>query len=242
MSTIILLLLVFYLWRWFFPKERHNLCVYFGIPGSGKTTFAAWLIKQSLKEAWPITMAYWMMFHPSPWYTWLAHRILASKLFKRRTYVYSNVPITGAYALDVRNDFGRFDIRNARLIIDEAGVDFNNRNTKAFPPEVIFGLKYHRHAGLSVDVFSQSHEDMDITFRRLAFRYYLIKKSLIPGFIALKAIRRTVGIDDNTHQIIDYYSWGLPVISTKRIFSPPLWKLFNSYSFPDLPVKPFPKW
>lgn len=245
MLGLLLLAFVFYKFLgWLLPPKKHNLNVYFGVPGSGKTTFAAWLTKNSLKEAWPITLGYFMMFHPCRLFpgNWLAHLILESGFWKRRIDVFSNVPITGAYSIDVRGEFGRFDIRNGRLIIDEAGVDFNNRQYKTLPAEVVFALKYHRHAGLAVDVFSQSHEDMDVTFRRLAFRYYLLKKSIWPFCIALKSISRTVGIDDNTHQIIDYYKWGFPVLTTKRIFSPPLWKLFNSYSFPDLPVKAFPKW
>ncbi|MDD3346227.1 hypothetical protein [Oscillibacter sp.] len=91
-------------------------------------------------------------------------------------------------------------------------------------------------------MFSQSYEDMDITLKRLAQNYYVIKKSLIPYFVVMKRIKRRVGIDKTTHQIIDEYYWGFPALSSRWIFTPPLWKLFNSYSRKTLPKKEWEKW
>ena len=133
-------------------------------------------------------------------------------------------------------------IVGGKVIIDEAGIEYNNRNFKAFPPTAVYWYKYHRHYQCSVDVFSQSYEDMDITLRRLAQNYYVVKKSLLPKFVVCKRIRRKVGIDENTHQIIDHYYFGFPILDTKWIFSPPLWKLFNSFSRKELPEKEWPIW
>ena len=168
--------------------------------------------------------------------------IIKSKYFHRHIDVYSNVPITGAYMLDARNDLGVNHLQDAKVIIDEAGVEFNNRNYKNFPQEAVFFFKYHRHYGCSVDVFSQSYEDMDVTLRRLAQNYYVVKKSLVPFCVVCRRIKRRVGIDETTHQITDMYYFGLPVIGTRRIFSPPLWKLFNSYSRKQLKEKVWLKW
>ena len=173
---------------------------------------------------------------------WFHAKILNSGLWKRATPVYSNVPITGTYALDPQADIGKVMIVDGKVIIDEAGIEYNNRNFKSFPPDAIYWYKYHRHYECSVDVFSQSYEDMDITLRRLAQNYFVVKKSLIPGFIVVKKIRRKVGIDDNTHQIIDKYYFGFPVLDTKWIYSRPLWKLFNSFSRKELPEKNWPIW
>ena len=57
--------------------------------------------------------------------------------------------------------FGWHMIDDAKVIIDEAGIEYNNRNFKAFPKEAIYWYKYHRHYECSVDVFSQSYDDMD---------------------------------------------------------------------------------
>ncbi len=235
MSILITFILLTMFLRAYNPKHPLQLNVYFGVPGSGKTTYAAWLVKQANKESLVIRLC---RRFPCRFTNW----ILRGKHWKRSFNVWSNVPISGAYQLDARQDIGRFQIENGKMVIDEAGVEFNNRNYKAFPPEAIKFFKYHRHYGVSVDVFSQSFDDMDITLRRLAQNFYVVRKSCIPFFICLKRIRRKVGIDDNTHQLCDYYSFGLPILDTRRIFCPPLWKLFNSYDFEELPSKDWKCW
>lgn len=217
------------------PKHPHVLNVYFGVPGSGKTTFAAHLTKWALHENFIISLC---RKHDNP----VSRLILRSGYLKRRIDVYSNVPITGAFVLNAKSDIGNFMIENAKIIIDEAGIEYNNRNFKSFPQEAIYFYKYHRHYQTSVDVFSQSFEDMDVTLRRLAQNFYVVRKSLVPFCIVARRIRRKVGVDDQTKQIADLYSMGFPVLDTKRIFSPPLWKMFNSYSRKELPVKEWPIW
>ena len=217
------------------PKHPHVLNVYFGVPGSGKTTFAAHLTKWALHENKIIT---WCRNHDNAFSRWL----LKSDYLKRRIDVYSNVPITGAFVLNAKEDIGKYMIENAKIIIDEAGIEYNNRNFKSFPQEAIYYYKYHRHYKTSVDVFSQSFEDMDITLRRLAQNFYVVRKSLIPFCVVARRIRRKVGVDEQTKQIADLYAMGLPVLDTRRIFSPPLWKMFNSYSRKELPVKEWQIW
>ena len=214
------------------PRHAHVLNVYFGVPGSGKTTFAAYLTRWALHEN---ALIRFCRRHGNP----LTRLILN---LKRRISVYSNVPITGAYRLDAKVDIGHYMIEDAKIIIDEAGIEYNNRNYKSFPQEAIYFYKYHRHYRVSVDVFSQSYEDMDVTLRRLAQNFYVVRRSLVPGCIVAIRIRRRVGVDEQTKQIQDLYSMGLPVLDTKRIFSPPLWKLFNSYSRKELPQKEWLTW
>ena len=236
---LLILLLIFgiKLFRWLLPRPPKTvLNVYFGVPGSGKTTFAAYLAKQSMREARVIT---WARNHPCKFSAWLLDR---TPLFKRAEPVYSNVPITGSYQLDPKDDIGKVMVEDGRVIIDEAGIEYNNRAYKTFSPAAIYWYKYHRHYKCPVDVFSQSYEDMDITLRRLAQNYFVVKKSLIPCFVVCKRIRRKVGIDDNTHQIIDHYYFGLPIIDTQWIYAPPLWKLFNSFSRKELPQKDWSVW
>lgn len=234
-------LVSFFLLRWLRPAHPLVLNVYFGVPGSGKTTFAAYLVKWANSCAWPVRLA--LRWPDSFWGHWVLDDGGPLKSFwKRPITVYSNVPITGAYEIDARKDIGVYMVQNGKLIIDEAGVEFNNRNFKSFPQEAIYFFKYHRHYRVSVDVFSQSFEDMDVTIRRLARSFFVVRKSLIPGCIVVKKIRRKVGIDEQTHQIIDAYSFGLPVLDTKWVWCPPLWRLFNTFSCRPLPVKYFSRW
>lgn len=226
-------------WLWFDhiynPKHPLVLNVYFGVPGSGKTTYAAYLARRCAKESLVIKLCY-------QYPCWLTDKILSGRHWKRKIPVYSNVPIKGTLQLDARNDIGRVMIQDGKMIIDEAGIEFNNRAYKSFPQEAIKWFKYHRHYGCSVDVFSQSYEDMDVTLRRLAQNFYVVKKSLIPFFVVTKRVYRKVGIDDQTHQIIDQYSFGLPVLGSRWTFCPPLWKMFDSYSCDPLPEKSWQLW
>lgn len=123
-------------------KEKNILSVYFGVPGSGKTTFATHLARKDLK---------------------------------RKRKVYSNVPITGTYAVNCKEDLGVYDISNGRLIIDEAGIEFNNRDFKKFSDDALYFFKYHRHYRVQIDVFSQGFDDMDKKIRTLAQELYVVK-------------------------------------------------------------------
>jgi len=162
---------------------------------------------------------------------------LAKTDMKHGRKVYSNVPITGTMCVD-RDDIGHTMISDGRLIWDEAGLDYDNRKMKMADEEVYF-YKYHRHYQMDVDFFSQGL-DVDIKIRKLARHIYLVRGSILPFFIERKEIGRRVGIDQMTHQIIDEYFW--KPFGTKLIFSPPLWKLFNTYSRRQLPEKVWKEW
>lgn len=238
MALLILAALVylpFFLLSFLCPKHPHVLNVYFGVPGSGKTTFAAYLTKWALHEN---VLIRFCRKRPNR----LTNLLLNSRCLKRRIDVFSNVPITGAYQLNAKEDIGRFMIEDAKIIIDEAGIEYNNRNYKTFSQEAIYFYKYHRHYKTSVDIFSQSYEDMDVTLRRLAQNFYVVRRSLVPFCVVARRIRRKVGVDEHTKQIMDLYAMGVPVIDTRRIFAPSLWKLFNSYSRKELPQKDWPVW
>ena len=238
MALLILAALVylpFFLLSFLCPKHPHVLNVYFGVPGSGKTTFAAYLTKWALHEN---VLIRFCRKRPNR----LTNLLLNSRCLKRRIDVFSNVPITGAYQLNAKEDIGRFMIEDAKIIIDEAGIEYNNRNYKTFSQEAIYFYKYHRHYKTSVDIFSQSYEDMDVTLRRLAQNFYVVRRSLVPFCVVARRIRRKVGVDEHTKQIMDLYAMGVPIIDSRRIFAPSLWKLFNSYSRKELPQKDWPVW
>lgn len=236
MYYILLLALLWYLLdRARHPKHPLQLNVYFGVPGSGKTTYAAYLAREAQRES--LVIRFCKRF-PCRFTRW----ILNGKNWKRSYPVWSNVPIQGTYHLNAKTDIGVYMIQNGKMIIDEAGVEFNNRDYKSFPKAAVHFFKYHRHYGVSVDVFSQSFEDMDVTLRRLAQNFYVVKRSLLPFFVVTKHIRRKVGIDENSHQLVDAYSFGLPVLDSKWIFCPPLWKMFDSYDTPELPPKEWSYW
>lgn len=214
--TWILTIPLFLIWLVVFikrhKKHKLELNVWFGIPGSGKTTTATQLAVTAKRKG---------------------------------IQTYSNVPIEGCYALNPVEDLGNYRIENAQIIIDEAGIDYNNRSYKSMPKSNIEWLKLHRHYKCNVHVFSQSYEDMDITFRRLATRYYLLKRSIIPGLFLAYPIRRSIGINEMTQEICDKYRFDPKIIrffTAKKIFGRKYWKHFDSYDAPVLPEKNFEIW
>ena len=236
MTKILIVFLIVILYRWLFPRKLPTvLSIFFGVPGSGKTTKAAHLVKWALHESWVITLC---KKYPSKF----SNLILSSPCFKRMIPVYSNVPITGAYVLEPNEDIGHYMIVGAIVIIDEAGIQYNNRNFKSFPQEALYWYKYFRHYECSIFIFSQSYEDMDITLRRLAQYFYVVRKSIYPKFIACKKIRCKIGIDKMTHQPVTEYYFGFPILDTQWIFAPPLWKMFNSFSRKEYPQKDWEVW
>lgn len=188
-------------------KIPHVLSIYFGVPGSGKTTFAAWLVKQDLRHGGK---------------------------------VWSNVPITGAYVLNPKEDIGNNMIHDGRVIIDEAGIEYNNRDFKEFSKKALYFYKYHRHYETAVDIFSQGFDDMDKKIRTLAQRLYVVKKSILPWFVYRQRIRKKVGINEVSKDIIDEYEF-VP-FSRRYIFCPPLWRMFNTIAREDLPEKDWDTW
>lgn len=187
----------------FFGMKGKKFDLYFGVPGSGKTTIAAWLTKGDLKHD---------------------------------KTVYSNVPLSGALKIE-KADIGVFNIHDGRLILDEAGIDFNNRSWKSLTKEQIEWFKKHRHFGVDIAIFSQSFDDCDVTLRRLATCLYLMKKSMIPYFVKRKRILKKIGINKDTKQIEDQYYFQF--LGTRYIFCPPLWKLFKKEERYYLPDKEF---
>lgn len=187
-------------------KSGNSFDIYFGVPGSGKTTFAAYLAKKRLKKGGKVL---------------------------------SNVNIKGTYEVE-KSDIGHYMIKDCLLLIDEAGVDYNNRNYKKFTDDEVYFYKYHRHYNVDIAIFSQGYDDMDKKLRTLATKYYIVKRSIFPGFITRKLINKRLGIDKNTKQIIDEY--GFAILGTKWIYCPKLWKMFNSCSYKEMPTKKFRKY
>ena len=171
--------------------------------------------------------------------------MMTEKYKKAGKPVYSNFPIKGTFKLDPLEDLGSVHTPSGLYIIDEAGIDYNNRGFKTMPKKNIEWLKLHRHFGAAVMVCSQSHEDCDITFRRLAYRYFFVKKSWIKGVICAVPVRRSIGVDPMTHQIADMFKldhWLVRIFTTRRYRGKKYWSMFDSYEVPEFPEKEWEPW
>lgn len=212
--VIILFLLLFVSYRillmfpFSFPKFKFNpsaLYTFYGAPGCGKSTLAAWFCAKALANGIP---------------------------------VYSNMPIVGAYEFD-KSDLGIWNIENALVLWDEIGVDANSRNFKNnFSQQQIKWLKYHRHEGCMVIIFSQGFDDMDKIVRTLSTDAFVVRRGIFKT-ITYKRIAKKPDIDEITHKPDDIYSF-VP-FSKQRIFAPSAWKLFDSYQRLGLPDREWHK-
>lgn len=175
--------------------------------------------------------------------TTLACRILFHEQLKGTyDHYYANFETKLAEYNSLR-DLGHWTFpKNSLVIIDEAGIEYNSRKYKTMDQKLIEWLKLHRHYGCDVIVISQSWEDVDITIRRLVSQLYYVKKLLC--FSLVKRIYKSVGIDDKTHQIIDYYRFGSllgNLVGAKNIslfFRPWYYQFFDSYHTPPTTILP----
>ena len=179
-------------------------------------------------------------------------QLLVLEALKRGENVWSNVPLAGAYKVDIE-DIGTFDWstldaegnRNdgGLLIIDEAGLVANNRDWKGFPKGFLEFLKLHRHYKVDVYFFSQG-VDMDVSIRRLSTRWYKFSKCRIPlighNYTNIIPVVSDIVINNGKFDLV--YTAKDGFIDIKRM---PIYKsfgLFDSFSTPDLPIVEFKKW
>lgn len=169
---------------------------------------------------------------------------IAYKCQKKNIPVYSNFACKGCNVVDT-SDFGTHQLEDCKVVFDEAGISMNSRNWSKFPQEAIQFFKLHGHYRCSIDIFSQSYDDMDKVVRTLAQQLYLMKRSLIPFTVKAVPIYKKIGINELTKEICDeYYTlpWYIAWTKTKWCFMPKYWKMFDSWDAPKLKPMDKGKW
>lgn len=171
---------------------------------------------------------------------------ICKKALKRGIRVFSNMPIKGAYILKIE-EIGHYDMDDSILLIDEAGIDFDNRDySKNFKDKKrLSWFKLVRHHHGAVFLFSQSWTDMDVKIRNLACKYWYVHRSIIPFFVSACPVKKSFGINENEKKPDDIYSIPHPLLRPffeHRVFGPLYWKLFDSWECDKLPVKSYDHW
>lgn len=157
--------------------------IWFGIPGSGKTSMAALLTRNSLNLGYNVLSNVDIAG---------AYKLNASDL--------------GTYDMS-------FDGDGAHVILDEGSLEFDNRNFKEFAKSdkaSYFAL--HRHMNNRVDVFSQGYDiDKRIRDRASSSGLFHLRRSFLPGFVSYRRIDKVLFIRKEDRQMVDGFKFrGLP--------------------------------
>lgn len=163
---------------------------------------------------------------------------------RRGQTVYSTVYIPGAHLFDVQL-IGNYTFPPESVVfIDEVGMIWDNRNFKAFRPEVRDWFKLQRHYHVKVYLFSQTF-DIDIKLRNLTDEMYLCQCHM--GFLSIaRKIKRSIILvqpsgesESRIADSLEFVPLWLSLFGAKSaVFTYiPNWVgLFNSFETPDLPV------
>lgn len=154
---------------------------------------------------------------------------------------FCNIPVQGAYPF-TKDDLGKYDMSNSLILLDEAGIIYDNRNfEKAFTEESLTFLKLIGHYHSNICLFSQSM-DIDVKWVRMSKDIYFLRRGLIGHKSFIYKVHRKLDVNPDTHKIEDFYDkpTGLIALLTRKKFRrKKYYHMFDSYSAPKLKV--FPK-
>lgn len=204
---------------------------YFGLPGSGKTTFLTMLAQRELR------------------------RIARGK--SKYQYVLTNFYCTGTYKVSY-SQLGKFELRNCLILLDELTLDADSRAYKFFSDEKKMFFILHRHFNCDVVYFTQQWDGIDKKIRDLTSDLFYVKKAFsnVQGIIfkpfqtfsVARRIFRTLDINEYTNQIVTGYrfpNWFERFFGrTKQFcFRPKWYKYFDSWEVPfSLPSFCYAEW
>ena len=165
-----------------------------GAPGSGKSTFAARLVREANEIGLP---------------------------------VYCNYPVQGSIAVDM-DSIIEHDLGVGVLIIDEAGLNYNSRNTKAFGKEHYHWFATTRHRRTQIFVIVQSWKRVDIVLRELATEVIMCRKGWF-GFTTCRQYVSDIKLiedkDGNAQEFADVFAR----IHWRCFWRPNYYHMFDSY-------------
>lgn len=201
------LFLIIYYLRYKKYINPYKLVMVFGKKGSGKTTF---LIKQGI-------------------------------YYQKKGYaVYTNIDdctLPNIRIIDI-NDLGNFvPEQNSVLLLDEAGIIFDNRNWKRFTEEKRDFFKYQRHYKVICFLASQTY-DIDSKLRDLCDSLILVQNIGIVYTLVRpirKAITLTEAVAEGESRIAENLKFKSP-LSWKIFKNIKYSRYFDSYVIPEKPL------
>lgn len=160
--------------------------IWFGVPGSGKTSIAAWMTQESRKR----------------------HYKVLSNVEIKGAYKLDEQDL-GKYDMSFGGD-------GCHVIYDEATINgLDNRGFKEFhKSDKPRYFSIHRHMNNRVDVFSQDYDvDLKVKGRAGSKGLFHLSRLGIPGFVMYRRIQKIFFIKKEDKQFVDGFKYiGLPRI------------------------------
>lgn len=192
--------------------------LYFGLPGSGKTTVLAKLAYDAVRRG-----RYEYVF----------------------TNVHLNIP--GVTIID-NDCIGKYELHDCLLLIDEATLFADSRDYKKFDKGRLEYFLEHRHRNADIVLFTQQWDGVDRKIRVITDRVYYVYKGVLTKNWISSYYRIPYGIvipdpkrgGDKLGEIVQGYSkppWYIRLFA-KRIYRPKYYKYYDSWELDPLPVLP----
>lgn len=167
----------------------------------------------------------------------------ALKALRKKQTVYTTESIEGCIKIDYK-DIGKYHFEeNSLVLVDEAGLLFDNRNFKTFSKDMRDFITLIRHYRCQLVMCSQVWDNVDLKIRQQLDYLYLVKKVARVFTVARCIQKRFVvykGSSTMPSDIREEYTYYLPFLpSSWKIFFIPRWSsFFDSFSKTQLPVNP----
>lgn len=164
-----------------FPKfilHPSNCSIFYGGPGSGKTTMCCYYARKAILAGIPV-------YSNVP----ITGCYMLDKSDLGKWSVTDGLVLIDEAGISYNNR------------------DFRSNFSGSEQSRALEWWKKHRHEGCECMIFSQGFDDMDKKLQTLGSHYYIVRQSLFGNFIVTKRIKKSPQIDKMTHQPIDEYSF-----------------------------------
>jgi len=196
---------------------------YFGLPGSGKSTFLTMIAQKELK------------------------RIERGRSAYKR--VFTNFYCQGCYIINY-SELGLYDFSDSLILLDEITLDADSRNFKQFDQVKKRFFLLHRHYHIDVIYFTQQWDGVDKKIRDITHDLYYVKKVRFPILSNLSVatrIFRILDINEDTKEIVNGYrfpNWYDRLIGRTKEYCwrPKYYKYFDSFNTIPLEHKEYMEW